>query len=248
MTFCLGMKCEEGLLAIADTRVTSGREMSIAKSMSVHQTEKHSMFILTSGLRSLRDKAVTYFEERLASEDGNLGKMFQAANALSAEIRRVRAEEQEWLAEGGLRFDLRCILGGELEADSEHRLYLLYPEGNWEEVRVGTPYVIIGESRYGKPLLDRLWRHDLSLADPLSAGLISFDATRTSASNVDLPVDCVLYRRGTFQMHEQRFDADALEPIGECWSEAIVKAVESAKPLVDSLFETMQTPGRSERR
>ena len=59
MTFCLGMKCEEGLLAIADTRITSGTETSIAKKILVHQGEEHCLFILTSGLRSIRDKALT---------------------------------------------------------------------------------------------------------------------------------------------------------------------------------------------
>ena len=69
MTFCLGMKCKEGLLAIADTRITSGSEKSFAKKISVHQYSNHSMFILTSGLRSLRDKAITYFEERLSQDE-----------------------------------------------------------------------------------------------------------------------------------------------------------------------------------
>ena len=162
MTFCLGMKCGDGLLAIADTRITSGSEMSVAKKISVYQSEAHTMFVLTSGLRSVRDKAITYFDERLERDDSSLDKMFKAANALAEEMRKVRNEDGKWLAESGLSFDLYCILGGQLENDSEHRLFLIYPEGNWVEVRSGTPYVIIGESRYGKPLLDRLWRYDCS--------------------------------------------------------------------------------------
>src|SRR5690606_3818908 len=153
--------------------VSSGRKISI------HQYEHHSMFILTSGLRSLRDKAVTYFEERLKAEDG-IDRMYKAANALAEEIRRVREEDMEWLEQGGLYFDLHCIFGGQLAEDEDAHLYLIYPEGNWVEVRAGTPYVIIGESRYGKPVIDRAWRYDRSLADALRIALLAFDATRTS--------------------------------------------------------------------
>src|SRR5690606_40353495 len=132
------MKAEAGLLAIADTRITSGSEASVAKKITVHQSDGFAMFILTSGLRSLRDKAITYFEERLRDDKRDLDRMYKAANALSDEIRRVRTEDQRWLAESGLNFDLHCILGGQLRNDDVHHLFLLYPEGNWIEVGVAT--------------------------------------------------------------------------------------------------------------
>lgn len=244
MTFCIGMKCDEGLLAIADTRITSGTEASVAKKISVHQYERASMFILTSGLRSARDKAITYFDERLAAEESaGMTRMHQATNALSEEIRRVRSEDQPWLAEGGLAFDLNCILGGQLPGDDEHKLFLLYPEGNWVEVRVGTPYVIIGESRYGKPLLDRVWRYEHSLESALRDGLLSFDATRTSATDVDPPVDVVLYRRDSFEMHEHRLTAEDLDPLTAYWNEAIGHAVAGASDAVAPLFERVRVDG-----
>jgi putative proteasome-type protease len=239
MTFCLGMKCEEGLLAIADTRITSGTETSLAKKITVHQGDRHAMFILTSGLRSIRDKAITYFEERLAADESGLTKMFEAANALAEEVRRVREEDSRWLIDGGLAFDLHCILGGQLSADAEPHLFLLYPEGNWVEVRTGTPYVIIGESRYGKPILDRVWRHESSLRDALRDGLLAFDATTASASDVDPPVDCVLYRDDEFRMSERRFDADELRPLREFWGRAVREAVEATTGLVDPLYDTL---------
>jgi putative proteasome-type protease len=240
MTFCLGMKCEEGLLAIADTRITSGTETSVAKKITVHQGERHSMFILTSGLRSIRDKAITYFEERLARDESGLTKMFEAADTLSEEVRRVREQDTRWLHEGGLRFDLHCILGGQLAEDDEPHLYLLYPEGSWIEVRTGTPYVIIGESRYGKPVLDRVWRHEDPLSAALRDGLLAFDATTASASDVDPPVDCVLYRRDSFRMTERRFEAEELAPLRDFWSEAVRKAVEATTDLVAPLFEEIE--------
>jgi putative proteasome-type protease len=241
MTFCLGMKCREGLLAIADTRITSGTELSMAKKISIHAYDQHSMFILTSGLRSIRDKAITYFEERLKSESDKLTKMYMAANALSEEIRRVRREDGEWLASDGLSFDLHCIFGGQLEDDDEARLYLIYPEGNWVEVRSSTPYVIIGESRYGKPILDRVWQYEDGLFDALRVGLLSFDATRTSASDVDYPVDAVLYEPGTFKMREVRLTREDLMPLQDYWQGAMQEAVGGAEPAVRPLFDRLHT-------
>lgn len=239
MTFCLGMKCAEGLLAIADTRITSGTELSTARKISVHQYEQHSMFILTSGLRSLRDKAVTYFEERLRNEVA-LDRMYKAANALSDEIRRVRSEDRDFLMDGGLYFDLHCIFGGQLAGDSEAHLYLIYPEGNWVEVRSGTPYVIIGESRYGKPILDRVWTYDDSIAEALKVGLLAFDATKTSASDVDYPVDVVSYIPGTFMMREQRFTGAELQPLRDYWQSAIHAAVTLADPVMEPLVSRLE--------
>lgn len=241
MTFCIGMKSEGGLLAIADTRITSGSEASVAKKITVHQSDGFAMFILTSGLRSLRDKAITYFDERLRDERDDLDRMYKAANALAEEIRRVRTEDQKWLADGGLSFDLHCIVGGQLRNDDVHHLFLLYPEGNWIEVGVATPYVIIGETRYGKPLLDRVWRYEEPLEHALRDGLLSFDATRTSSTDVDPPVDVVLYERDSYTMHERRFTAADLEPLAEQWNTSIAQAVRTALPTVHPLFERLRT-------
>jgi len=240
MTFCIGMKCEEGLLAVADTRITTGTEFSTAKKISVHPVHGGTMFIAASGLRSVRDKTLTYFEEAVAEKEGSVSKLYMAANLLSDQIRQVRDEDGDWLQRSGLVFDIHCILGGQLEGDPTHRLFHLYPEGNWVEVGSGTPYIIIGESSYGKALLDRVWRHDRPLSEALTAGLLSFDATRISVSDVDPPVDVVLYRSGSFQMHEQRFDAGALRPLSIYWNNAMVDASARAEPIVTKMFERLE--------
>ncbi|MEX2445760.1 MAG: peptidase [Dehalococcoidia bacterium] len=240
MTFCLGMKCHEGLIAIADTRITSGSEVSVARKISVHQFDRHSMFILTSGLRSIRDKAITYFEERLRQGETGLDRMYQAANALAEELRRVRVEDGRWLEESGLHFDLHCLIGGQMAGDTEARLYLIYPEGNWVEVRAASPYLIIGESRYGKPILDRIWRYGSTLSQGLHVGLLAFDATRTSSGSVDYPLDVALYRPDTFVIHEQRYTSADLDPFAEEWQRAIERAVASTEDVVLPLFRRLE--------
>ncbi|SDF22171.1 putative proteasome-type protease [Dyadobacter soli] len=155
MTYCLGIKVASGLVAIADTRLTSGTEVSTNKKVSVYQSDKHSIFIMTSGLRSVRDKAITYFKEVLEERDTSFDKLYKAVNALGQQVRRVADEDRYALNNAGLIFNLFAIVGGQLEHDSEHKLFLLYPEGNWVEVGDGSPFIIIGNSGYGKPLLYR---------------------------------------------------------------------------------------------
>src|SRR5687767_7718280 len=124
MTYCLGMKIDSGLVAIADTRLTSGTEVTTARKLTVHQMQNHSLFIMTSGLRSVRDKAITYFKEALDEQDQQFDKLYKAVNALGQQIRRVVDEDKAALKEGGLDFNLYAIVGGQLEHDEEHKLYL----------------------------------------------------------------------------------------------------------------------------
>ena len=243
MTFCLGIKCDAGLVAIADTRITSGAEVSTAKKIAIHQGERHAMFVLTSGLRSVRDKAITYFEERLKRNGRDLERSYEAVNALAAEIRRVYEEDNEWLLRAGLVFDLNCIVGGQLAEDESPHLYLLYPQGNWVEVSQGTPYVIIGDTRYGKPILDRTLRHEAALEKALRVGLLSFNSTMASSTNVGPPVDAVVYARDSFTMRERRFNAEELAPVAAFWQRAIEEAVEGAAAPVAALAQAMGVEG-----
>ncbi len=224
MTFCLGIKVKAGLVAIADTRITSGTDTTVKKKIFVQQKNNHSFFIMTSGLRSVRDKAVTYFEEVL-EEEGSFSKLYQAVNAFGKQLRRVADEDREVLQKAGLKFNLNTIVGGQLQEDEEHKLYLLYPEGNWVELGESAPFVIIGNSGYGKPILNRIINENSSLAEALKAGFLSFDSTRVSANDVDFPIDVSLYEKGSFNMVEHRYEKRDLEKISMLWEKELKKAL-----------------------
>src|SRR5690349_12582895 len=135
MTFCLGMRVKDGLVGIADTRVTSGTECITARKVSVYQGEGWSMFMMTSGLRSARDKALTYFDEIMENaEQAPENRLFKMANLFAQQIRQVAAEDQQSLENSGLKFNIHTLIGGQLAGDREHKLYMLYPEGNWVEI------------------------------------------------------------------------------------------------------------------
>ena len=212
---------KEGLLALADTRITSGSETTTAKKISLHSNEHGSLFLMTSGLRSIRDKAVTYFEEVLEQEGDQFEKMYNVVNAFGTQLRRVAKEDKEQLAAAGLHFNLFTIVGGRLAKDKEHKLYLLYPEGNWIEVTKGAPFTIIGNSGYGKPVLNRTLTYDSPLRFCLKTGFLSFDSTRVSANDVDYPIDVVIYKEATGEMIEKRFEESELQEISAMWGDKL---------------------------
>ncbi|MBI1337027.1 MAG: peptidase [Phycisphaera sp.] len=243
MTFCAAMKVRDGLVALADTRVTTGSERITARKVSIHQHGRHSMFLMTSGLRSARDKALTYFSEVLESRDATFDKLYQAVNAFGQQVRRVASEDKAALEEAKLPFNLHSLVGGQLERDDEHRLYLIYPQGNWVEVSYGTPYYIIGESAYGKPLLDRVLRYESSLSTALKVGYLAFDATRTSATDVDFPLDVVIYPRNTYHALEHRFEKESMLDAGDWWQQRVRSSVdELPSTWVDNLLKGVK-PG-----
>lgn len=226
MTYCVGMRLESGLIAIADTRITSGNETTTAKKIYLNVGEDHALFLMTSGLRSVRDKALTYFKELLQTEGHHFDKMYKAVNAFGEQLRRVAKEDRESLEASGLAFNLHTIVGGQLKDDSEPQLYLLYPEGNWIEVGPGTPFVIIGNSGYGKPILNRVVKYNTPMSKALKAGFLSFDSTRVSANDVGFPIDVVIYKKNSYKLVEKRYAEDELKYVSMQWGELLSDALE----------------------
>ena len=221
MTFCLGIKLSEGLVGIADTRVLSGNEMVVARKVSVYQQGRQAMFVMTAGLRSLRDKAVTYFEEAMTQHEEPLDHLFKAVNLFAAQLRCVAQEDRESLQASGLTFDFSARSGGQFEHDKEHKLFLVYPQGNWIEVGQETPYEIIGASGYGKPILDRTLKYQDPMRFALKVGCLAFDSSRISAAGVDFPIDVVLYKSGAYRIIEHRYEKEDLLHASNWWQERL---------------------------
>ena len=238
MTYCLGIKVKNGLVALADTRITSGSHTTTAKKISTHQVGKNSLFLMTSGLRSVRDKAVTYFEEAIEEKGIEYKKMYKAVNAFGEQLRRVAKEDKASITASGLYFNLHTIVEGQLEDDETHKLFLLYPEGNWIEIGEATPFTIIGNTGYGQPILNRALTYDSSLRFALKTGFLSFDSTRVSASDVGYPLDIIIYKKDSFEMIEQRFTYEELKFIAVAWAEKLKAGIHD---LPDSWMDDLLT-------
>lgn len=225
MTFCLAIKVSDGLVGIADTRVISGSENITARKVAVYEQDGGSFFLMTSGLRSVRDKALTYFGERMSEQEEPFDRLFKVANAFAEDVRRVSREDKEPLEGSGLHFNIHCLMGGQMADDAEPKLYLIYPQGNWVEIGDETPYHIIGSAGYGKPVLDRTLKYSDSMPFALKVGCLAFDSTRISAADVDFPIDVVLFFRDTQRMVQQRFEKADLVEISEGWQERLRTSV-----------------------
>lgn len=227
MTFCLGINLAGGLIGIADTRVITGTERITARKLWTSPDPQQPFFMMSSGLRSVRDKVVTYFEDALATEPQPLDRLFKAVNLYSQQVRRVAEEDRAALAAGGLHFDSQTLIGGQLPGDPVHRLFLVYAEGNWVEVGEGTPYQIIGETGYGKPILDRTLKFDDDMRFAFKVGCLAFDSTRISAADVDFPIDVVLYAKNSGKMVEHRYAREDLQQLSAWWQDRLRTAIDA---------------------
>jgi putative proteasome-type protease len=226
MTFCLGITVEQGLIAIADTRLVAGNECLVARKTASYQGPGFAFFVMTSGLRSLRDRTLLYFEEAFARESGARDRLYRVVNLYAQQVRRVALEDAAALERAELRFNMFSLVGGQMAGDSAHRLYLIYPEGNWVEIGPDTPYQIIGASGFGKPILERSVTSSDSMQYAFKVGLLAFDATRLCVADVDFPMDVILYSRGSFELVEQRYQAEELREISNWWQERMRRSVQ----------------------
>jgi putative proteasome-type protease len=240
MTFCLGITVEDGLVGIADTRVLSGSESLVAKKVATYQGPGFSFFVMNSGLRSLRDKALLYFEEAFTRQIGARDRLFKVVNLYAAEVRRLAQEEGPSLRQADFEFNIYSLIGGQMSADNAHQLFLVYPEGNWVEIGPDTSYQIIGNSGFGKPILERSLTHNDSMLYAFKLGILAFDATRLCAANVDFPIDALLYTRGSFALIEHRYERKDLVHISDWWQERMRCAVsELPSQWVESAFSRL---------
>ena len=240
MTYCLGIKVKEGLVALADTRITSGNDVTTKKKLFTLQKEHCSIFIMTSGLRSVRDKAIVYFTELLENGVEDYNKLYKVVNAFGEQVKRVATEDQEALEKSGFKFNLNTIIGGQMKDDEDHKLFLLYPEGNWVELGDGAPYVIIGNAAQGKAILNRILDNNSSLELALKAGFLSFDSTRISAADVDFPIDVAIYPAGSFNLVEHHYEKRDLESISAEWDQSLKKALQNiSNQWMDTAFNKL---------
>jgi putative proteasome-type protease len=248
LTYCLAICVREGLIALSDGRVTAGTEVTNARKISLHGRAGGQFFIMTSGLRSLRDKTVAYLERELrkADEKKYPRTLIDAVQLYTNCLRRVYKEDSAALAHADLKFNLHALIGGQLEDDPAPSVLLVYPEGNWIEVNVRTPYLSIGSTAYGKPILDRALSIDTSLQAALKLAYLSFDSTRYSASDVGYPIDIYTYSTADRTWRCGTYDYDDLARQRQWWN---INITQIAHHMPDGPWvETLLPPGYADDR
>jgi putative proteasome-type protease len=225
VTFCIGIRVRGGLVALADTQIVRGEEVSSKAKLSSIRHGGRDVFLMTSGLRSVRDKAVTRLEDELEVVDPPYGRLYMLVTAFGDQLKRVRAEDGPSLQSSGMRFDLHAIVGGHLAGDGQPTLFLVYPEGNWVDATTDTPYFVIGRTSYGKPILDRLLSYDTPLHQAAALAYLAFDATRASVVDVEFPIDMVVVPADEGRVASHRFHAEDLAVARAFWHERLQDAL-----------------------
>ncbi len=249
MTYCLGIKVKEGLIALADGRITSGSQLSAAQKLVMMESLGKQFFIMTSGLRSVRDKTLAYLRRSLILE-GNSGfpTMLDAVNTFTTCLRQVAKEDREALVGSKLSFNLHALIGGQLSEDPEPCMYLVYPEGNWIEIDERTPYLSIGATGYGKPILDRALRIDTPMQTALKIAYLSFDSSRVSSADVGYPIDLTTYTASDRAWRHAAFEYDDLVDQRNWWNRHITNLTQGVpdEPWVSRLLPAQLIGGQAE--
>lgn len=225
MTFCVGIKVREGVVALADTRIVRGSEQVNKQKLAEFVHNDQSLFTMTSGLRSVRDKTLTYVDESLRAGLDPIDRLYQFVNLFGDQLRRVKAEDGPSLASTNHAFNLNAIIGGRLAADVEPQLFYVYPEGNWVESNMDSPYFMIGRTYYGKPILDRLLTSDTPLQSAIALAFLAFDATHASVTDVGYPIDLAVLACGHRSPRYQRFTEQELSDTSQWWTETLSQSL-----------------------
>ncbi|MFQ6016603.1 MAG: peptidase [Kiloniellaceae bacterium] len=224
MTYCLGIKVSEGLVCLADGRITSGNQVTNVRKVALHGRKGAQFCIMTSGLRSLRDKTLAYLDRGLAKGMARrVVSLLDAVDAYSKCLRRVAKADRAALESAELGFDLHAIVAGQLSDDPEPSMFLVYPEGNWIEVDRRTPYLSIGATAYGKPILDRALSYETTIKTALKLAYLSFDSSRFSSADVGFPIDLLVYPAGQGRWREAHYDYDDLRDQRIWWNAHITQ-------------------------
>jgi putative proteasome-type protease len=230
LTYCVGLDLKDGLVLLSDTRTNAGVD-NISTFSKMHVVEvagERVMVLLTAGNLALAQAVVNLLQEGIESEGQtltllNVATMFRAAQLVGEAIRRVYHIDGPTLQAQNVPFDVSILLGGQIAGQSM-RLFQVYSAGNFIEATPDTPFLQIGEHKYGKPILDRAARHDTDLNDGVKLALVSMDSTLRSNLTVGLPIDLLVYRRNTFRVELRRRiteDDEYFRMIRERWSAAL---------------------------
>ncbi|MDR3410231.1 MAG: proteasome-type protease [Formivibrio sp.] len=200
MTYCVAMRLDAGLVFLSDSRTNAGVDhVNTFRKMTIYErTGDRVLVLLTSGNLAISQAVTTLLQEGNHTATGqnlmNAPTMFEAARVIGDALREVRARDAEHLKEFGIEFTAAFILGGQISGEAP-RLFHIYAAGNFIEATSDTPYFQIGESKYGKPIIDRVIHNRRSLNEAAKCALISMDSTIRSNLSVGLPLDLLIYER-----------------------------------------------------
>lgn len=211
MTYCVGVKLEEGLIFASDSRTHAGVDnfAKFCKMTVFERAGDRVLVLLSSGGLAATQTVITLLRQRAAAQAPHLWSvtsMFDAANLVADAMRDIERRDSPFRASSGLKFNASFILGGQI-AGEDMRLFRLYAEGNFIEAGADTNFLQTGEAKYGKPILDLAVTPTATLDDATKCVLVSFDSTMLSNLSVGMPIDLLCYAKDALAVTmRRRFD------------------------------------------
>jgi len=232
MTYCLGIVTKFGLVMASDSRTNAGYDqVNTCRKMYTFVTEGERVFVLlASGSLSCTQSVITLLRREFDKGEGlaQATSLYDAARIIGNEVRRVGEIDRPALERDDYKFNVHFLLGGQVRGEPP-ALFLIYPQGNPLQATEESPYLQIGETKYGRPILDRGIRYDkTTLEEAAKYALLSLDSTMKSNVTVGPPIDLLAYETDQLAItHQRRFNADDadLMKIGQRWQQALRGAV-----------------------
>jgi putative proteasome-type protease len=229
MTYCVAMALEEGLLFASDSRTNAGVDhvSTFSKMTVLEQPGERVIVLLNSGNLATTQTVVSTLRKAMGGDGPNLASapsLFDCASLVGETVCGVISHHgSRQPQQGSVDFSCNFLVGGQI-AGERPRLFLIYPEGNFIEATEDTPFFQIGESKYGKPIIDRVVKPATTMDEALKCALVSFDSTMRSNLSVGLPLDVALVPRDALRIgFRHRVDADDayFASIRQGWSQGL---------------------------
>jgi putative proteasome-type protease len=206
MTYCVGLLVDTGLVMLSDSRTNAGVDQinTFRKMWTFQQATDRLLVLMSAGNLAITQAVVNLLQENPEGPDERpliyqASNMFNAARVVGDALRKIHERDAESLKEQGHEFNGTFILGGQIKGE-EPRLFHIYSAGNFIESSIDTPYFQIGESKYGKPIIDRVITRSSSLPQAAKCALVSMDSTIRSNLSVGPPLDLAIIRRDEFKL------------------------------------------------
>ncbi len=210
MTYCVAMSLDAGLIFASDSRTNAGVDQiaRFSKMRTFVKPADRVIVTLSSGNLSITQNALNTLEQRARQGDGqlhlwNATSMFDIARLIGDALREVKNRDGVYLAQNNIDCSANFLVGGQIRGEPP-RLFEVYSEGNFIEATPDTCYFQIGESKYGKPVIDRVVNRHTSLIDATKCTIVSFDSTMRSNISVGLPIDLVVIETDALNIRMQR--------------------------------------------
>jgi putative proteasome-type protease len=237
MTYCLGMFCRGGAVFLSDSRTSAGMDnITMRSKMRVFEKPgERVLCIMSSGNLSLTQATLALIDDDLLLANNEPDRptiisaqtLYETVRYVGSKVREVEKRDRAALEADGFDFNINLIVGGQI-AGLAPEIHQIYPQGNSIHATPESPFLQIGETKYGKPILDRGFSFETSLSDAVKVGIISIDATMKSNVAVGPPIDVLCYETDSLLANQRaRLDEDDpyLTTIARRWQNGIVKLV-----------------------